>query len=80
MLLLKCENFESHLTQSLNLLRINDEFTDVTLTCDVRNDVGANKIGFKKFRQFKAHKIILVTFAKEKSVIAMDVKTYVNCI
>ena len=58
MLLLTCNDFESHLIQSLSLLRQNDELTDVTLTCDVRDDADAGS--YKRFRQFKAHKIVLV--------------------
>jgi hypothetical protein len=60
MLALKCDNFYGHLAESLQKLRQNDELTDVTLTCDVRNDGRKNVAGFKKFRQFKAHKLLLV--------------------
>jgi len=60
MLSLKCDNFYGHLAESLQTLRQNDELTDVTLTCDVRNDARKNVVGFKKFRQFKAHKLLLV--------------------
>ena len=69
MLLLTCNNFETHLTQSLNLLRQNDEFTDVTLTCDVRSDYEYGGVGFKRFKQFKAHKIILVRYLKPLSIL-----------
>jgi archaeosine-15-forming tRNA-guanine transglycosylase len=57
---LTCNNFEKNLVDSLRSFRQNDEFTDVTITCDVKSDA-PGVTGFKKFPQFKAHRVVLVS-------------------
>jgi hypothetical protein len=59
MLRLTCNNFEKNLVDSLRSFRQNDEFTDVTITCDVKGDA-AGVTGFKKFPKFRAHRAVLV--------------------
>lgn len=59
LLKLQYHNFHNHLVESLQELRQNDEFTDVTLTCDVRNKNDYAKRGFRTFRQFRVHKLLL---------------------
>ena len=54
---LKWNDYTSEMMNSFHNLRSSEQFTDVTIACENRNMTRAN--GFKRFRLFKAHRILL---------------------